>query len=188
VRDPSPTPKLAAALLQEGVGRAYGVQVLLRQEPWHGFFGWIAYTISRSERQDTPGASWRLFDYDQPHVLTLVGSKELGAWTIGARFRYATGLPRTPVAGAFYDAKDDAYQPIFGPQNSVRLPDFWQLDLRVDRSFALGESARILVYLEGLNVTNRSNGEEYIYNVDYTRRGTVTGLPAIAVIGARVDL
>jgi TonB family protein len=188
VRDPSPTPKLAAALLQEGVGRAYGVQMLLRQQPWHGFFGWLAYTMSRSEREDTPGAGFRLFDYDQPQVLTIVGSKELGAWTVGARFRYATGLPRTPVTGAFYDARDDTYQPIFGAQNSVRLPDFWQLDLRVDRSFSLGEDARLLVYVEGLNVTNRANGEEYIYNVDYSKRGTVTGLPAIAVVGVRVEL
>jgi hypothetical protein len=188
VRDPSPTPKLADSLLQEGVGRAYGVQFLLRQQPWHGFFGWVAYTISRSERHDTPSAAWRLFDYDQPHALAIVGSKELGAWTVGARFRYATGLPRTPVTGAFYDATNDTYQPVFGAQNSIRLPNFWQIDLRVDRSFRLGEAARLLVYVEGLNVTNRSNGEEYIYNVDYTKRGTVTGLPAIAVVGARVDL
>jgi hypothetical protein len=188
VRNPAPTPETAQALLQEGVGRAYGVELLLRQQPWHGLFGWVAYTVSRSERQDTPGASWRLFDYDQPHVLTVVASKELDAWTIGTRFRYARGLPRTPVTGAFYDAKDDLFQPIFGPQNSVRLPDFWQLDLRVDRSFLLGDAARVLVYVEGLNVTNHANGEEYIYNVDYTRRGTVAGLPAIAVVGARVDL
>jgi TonB family protein len=187
VRDPSPTPKLTEALLQQGVGRAFGVQVLLRQQPWHGFFGWIAYTVSRSERQDVPGAGWRLFDYDQPHALTIVASKELGAWTVGTRFRVATGLPRTPVAGAFYDAKDDVYQPVFGPQNSVRLPTFWQLDLRVDRSFALGEG-RVLVYVEGLNVTNHGNGEEYVYSVDYTRRGTVIGLPIVAVVGARAEL
>jgi hypothetical protein len=187
VRDPSPTPKVADTLLQEGVGRAYGVQLLLRQGPWHGFFGWIAYTVSRSERQEAPGASWRLSDYDQPLVLTVVASKELQTWTVGLRFRYATGLSRTPVTGAFYDAKDDLYQPIFGPQNSLRLPDFWQLDLRVDKSFLLGESTRLLVYVEGLNVTNRTNGEEYVYNVDYTRRGTIAGLPAIAVVGARID-
>jgi hypothetical protein len=144
--------------------------------------------MSHSERQDTPGATWRLFDYDQPHVLTIVASKELGAWTFGARFRYASGLPRTPVIGAFYDAKDDVYQPLFGPQNSIRLPDFWQLDLRIDRSFVLGESSRILVYLEGLNVTNHTNGEEYIYNVDYSQRSSITGLPTIAVLGARVEL
>jgi TonB family protein len=188
VRDPSPTPKLASSLLQIGVGRAYGMQFLLRQQPWHGFFGWVSYTISRSERHDTPSAAWRLFDYDQPHVLAVVGSKDLGAWTVGARFRYATGLPRTPVTGAFYDATDDVYQPMFGAQNSIRLPPFWQVDLRIDRSFRIGEAARLLVYLEGLNVTNRSNGEEYIYNVNYTKRGTITGLPAIAVLGARVDL
>jgi TonB family protein len=188
VRDPSPTPKLAQALVQGGVGRAYGVQLLVRQQPWHGLFGWVAYTISRSERQDTPGAGWRLFDYDQPHVLTIVASKELAAWTVGLRFRYARGLPRTPVVAAFYDAKDDVYQPVFGMQNGIRLPDFWQLDLRVDRSFLLGNTARLLVYAEGLNVTNRANAEEYVYAADYTRRGTVTGLPVIAVLGARVDL
>jgi hypothetical protein len=188
VRNPSPTPQLAQALLEEGVGRAYGVQMLLRQQPWHGFFGWVAYTISRSERRDTPTSSWRLFDYDQPHSFTVVASKELAAWTVGMRFRFAVGLPRTPVVGAFYDLKDDVYQPVFGAQNSIRLPDFWQLDLRVDRTFHLGESARLLVYIEGLNVTNHANGEEYTYNVDYTRRGTITGLPVIAVLGARVDL
>jgi hypothetical protein len=188
VRNPSPTPLLAQALLQEGVGRAYGVQFLLRQQPWHGLFGWVAYTMSRSLREDTPGAGWRLFDYDQPHVFTVVASKELGAWTVGTRFRAASGLPRTPVLGAFYDAKDDVYQPIFGAQNSIRLPTFWQLDLRVDRSFRIKDRARVLVYVEGLNVTNHANGEEYIYNVDYTKRGVITGLPAIAVVGARVDL
>jgi hypothetical protein len=188
VRSPSPNPQLAQALVQEGVGRAYGLQVLVRQQPWRGWFGWIACTLSRSERMDTPSSGWRLFDYDQPLALTLVASKEIGPWTAGVRFRYARGLPRTPVVGAFYDAKDDVYQPVFGAQNSVRLPDFWQLDLRLDRTFVLGESTKVLVYLEGLNVTNRGNGEEYVYNVDYSRRSTITGLPVVAVLGARVDL
>ena len=188
VRDPSPTPKLAEALLDEGVGRAYGVQLMLRQQPWHGFFGWVAYTISRSERRDTPTSGWRLFDYDQPHVLTAVASWVHGPWTVGARFRYATGFPRTPVTGSFYDAKDDLYDPIFGAQNTIRLPDFWQLDLRVDRSFVVGKASRLLVYVEGLNVTNHANAEEYAYDATYSRRVAITGLPAIAVIGARVEL
>lgn len=188
VRNPAPTPPLAEALLDEGIGRSYGVQFLLRQQPWHGFFGWLAYTISRSERRDTPGGSWRLFDYDQPHVLTVVGSKALGPWTVGARFRFAVGLPRTPVVGAFYDAKDNLYDPIFGSQNSIRLPDFWQIDLRVDRVFPLGEEARLTAYLELLNATDHTNSEEYVYNANYTRRGVVTGLPILPVVGLRADL
>lgn len=188
VRDPSPTPQLASALLQGGEGRAYGLQLVLRQQPWHGFYGWVAVTLSRSERRDGPDAPFRLSDFDQPAVLTIVAAKELQAWTFSARFRYARGLPRTPVQGAFYDVKDDQAQPILGAQNSIRLPDFWQLDLRIDRSFMLGEHAKLLLYLEGLNVTNHANGEEYVYRGDYSRRGTVVGLPLLVMAGARVEL
>ncbi len=188
VRNPSPTPRLAQALLQDGLGRSYGVQFLVRQRPWHGLFGWVSYTISRSERRDAPGLGWRLFDYDQPHLLAVVASQELGAWTFGARLRFATGLPRTPVVGAFFDPKDDAYDPIFGAQNTIRLPAFWQVDARIDRTFVLGRDLRLRVYLEGLNVTGHVNGEEYVYNTNYTQRGAITGLPFVAVVGARVDL
>ncbi len=187
-RDPAATPKLANALLQSGVGRSYGVQIMLRQRPWSGFYGWVAYTISRSERRDTPDSSVRLFDYDEPHILTAVGSKELGRWKFGLRFRYTSGAPRTPVVGAFYDEKDDVFQPIFGAHNSIRLPAFWQIDARVDRSFTLSEATRLVVYLEALNVTNHSNGEEYSYSPDYTRRGVITGLPIVGVAGARLEL
>jgi len=187
-RNPATSPELAAALLPEGVGRAYGLQWLLRQQAWSGFLGWISYTVSRSERRDSPQAGWRLFDYDQPHSLVIVGTQRVREWTAGLRFRYATGLPRTPVVGATYDAKDDVYQPTFGPQNTIRLPDFWQIDVRLDRTFNLGESSRVVLYVEGLNVTNHLNAEELTYSVDYTRRGVITGLPALAVVGARVDL
>jgi hypothetical protein len=188
VRDPSPTPALARVLLDDGIGRAYGVQWLLRQQLWRGFSGWVAYTVSRSERRDAPTAGWRLFDDDQPHTLAVVASQTAGPWTFGARMRFARGLPRTPVTGALFDARDDAYQPVFGAQNSVRLPDFWQLDLRVDRAFELGRGARLVVSLEGLNVTDQSNGEEFVYSADYARRGTVAGLPVLGVAGARVEL
>jgi len=187
-RDPSPTPKLAGALVETGLGRSYGVQIVLRQRPWHGFLGWVAYTISRSERRDTPGSNLRLFDYDEPHVLSVVGSKELGSWKVGMRFRYATGAPRTPVVGAFYDEKDDMFQPIFGVHNGIRLPAFWQLDARVDRSFELSHTTRLLVYVELLNVTDHSNAEEYSYSPDYSRRGVITGLPIVGVLGARLEI
>lgn len=188
VRDPSPTPKLAQALLQNGSGRSYGAQLFLRQRPWHGFSGWIAGTLSRSERRDVPRASYRLFDLDEPALLTVVVTKSLERWSFGARFRFASGAPRTPVLGAFFDLRAAAYEPLFGAHNGERLPDFWQLDARLDRSFSLGTHARLLVYLEALNVTNHANGEEYVYSFDYSKRGLVTSLPALAVLGARLEL
>jgi hypothetical protein len=186
IRSPPATPKLAQALLPDGAGRSYGIQVLVRQELWRGLFGWVSYTISRSERA-TPAGTWRLFDYDQPHILTAVASQRVGPWTFGARLRVASGLPRTPVVGAFYDATGDQHDPLFGPQSSIRLPTFWQVDARVDRRFDIGRAA-VDAYVEALNLTNHTNGEEYVYNIDYTQRGTITGLPFVAVAGVRVDL
>ena len=187
VRDPSPTPRLAHALLATGSGKSYGLELWLRQKPWHGFSGSLAYTISRSERRATPDSVTRLFDYDEPNVLTVVAGQRVSAWSIGARFRYASGAPRTPVIGALFDERDARFEPIFGPQNATRLPDFWQLDLRVDRSFDL-TAARLLLYAELLNVTNHANAEEWAYSSDFSRRAAITGLPFFAVVGARLEL
>ena len=35
----------------------------------HNFFGWISYTLSRSERKDASATDYRLFDGDQTHIL-----------------------------------------------------------------------------------------------------------------------
>ena len=64
---------------------------MVRKELTSRAFGWIAYTLSRSERVDRPGNATRLFDYDQTHVATVVASYEIGAgFEVGARFRYAS--------------------------------------------------------------------------------------------------
>jgi hypothetical protein len=181
-------PLLARALTQSGEGRSYGVQFLVRRELWSGFFGWLSYTISRSERRYEGDASWRLFDLDQPHVLAVVASQEVGRFTFGARLRYASGDPRTPVVGSYYDARADRWAPVFGAQNSIRLPSFWQLDVRADYAVPLGAGRRVLVYADVQNVTNHANAEELVYSSDFSRRGTIRGLPALAVVGGRLEL
>lgn len=188
VRSRLVNPILARALTQNGEGRSYGVQFLLRQELWNGFFGWVSYAISRSERRYEDQEDWRRFDFDQPHVLSIVGFQEIGKWGAGARFRYASGNPRTPVIGSAYDARNDRFDPIFGPQNGIRLPAFWQLDLRIERSFDLGKGVRLLAFADIQNVTNRENAEEIVYSSSFRRRDTIKGLPALAVVGLRLEL
>ena len=56
----------------------------------------------RSERRLYGDVDYRLFDYDQPHVFTAVASYAVAGWSFGARFRFASGAPRTPVVGATY--------------------------------------------------------------------------------------
>jgi hypothetical protein len=80
------------------------------------------------------------------------------------------------------------FQPVLGAPNSIRLPDFSEVDLRVDRHVPLGGDRELTLYVEALNVAGHSNGEEYSYNVDYSKRGTITGLPFLGVLGARLEL
>jgi len=186
-RSDSTTPLLARALVQEGEGRAFGTQILLRHELTGRFFGWVSYTLMRSERRDHPGSDWRLFDYDQTHVATVVGSYDLGAgFELGARFRYATGFPRTPVVGAFDSTRRDLYEPFFGPQNSLRIPAFLQLDARLAKRFQ-GTWGKAEIYLDVQNVTDRDNPEEVVYDYRYSKRAYITGLPTLPVVGGRLE-
>jgi TonB family protein len=186
-RSALPSPPVAQALTQDGAGRSYGGQALLRQELIKGFFGWITYSLIRSERLDHPGQSWRLFDYDQTHVLGVLASYQIGkGWEAGARFRYTTGVPRTSVIGAFFNANTGGYEPVFGAHNDVRIPAFYQVDARLERSWVLRRN-KLNIFLDVQNVTNRKNPEEIIYNRQLTQRFYITGLPALAVLGARLE-
>ncbi len=185
VRSPLPAPLRAQALVSTGEGRSYGVQVLVRQELARGFVGWFSYSLLRSERRSAPDAQWRLSDYDQTHVLTALFSYDLGrGFEVGLRFRYGTGSPRTPVASAWFDARRDRWEPVFGAQNSIRVSDFIQLDARVARRFNIGRTT-LDISLEVQNVTNRANAEEIVYGPTFTRQGSIAGLPLLPVLGAR---
>jgi len=168
-----------------GVGRAYGLELLLRRLPEKRFYGWIAYTLSKSERKDNPDAEYRPFSYDQTHILTLVANYRLPRdWEAGLRFRYVTGNPSTPLMKGPYDSDRDRYLPFSGVPESERMPDFHQLDIRVDKKF-IYKTWILDVYLDVLNVYNRFNTEGYIYNYDYTERAPLTSLPIIPSIGVQ---
>lgn len=169
-----------------GQGRVYGLEVLLRRELSDRFFGWISYTLSRSERKDSPQEGWRLFDFDQTHILTALAQYKItSAWEIGLRWRYVTGNPETPYSGAVYDSNTDTYTPIpDGGTNDARLPSFHQLDVRVDRNWVF-DLWVLTAYLEIQNAYNRSNPEGYTYNYDYTEKKLLSGLPIIPSFGLR---
>jgi hypothetical protein len=186
VRSLSPSPPVGQELGPDGIGRAYGGQLLVRLAPWRGLSGWVAYSAGRSERKDHPTTPWRLFDGDQTHVLTVVAGWEHKHLDLGLRLRYATGFPRTPVVGAYFDARNDRYDPLFGALNGTRIPDFVQLDLRVGYSFVWSR-VMLRLYLDVQNVTWQRNPEEIVYSENYTRRGYITGLPTLGVLGARVQ-
>jgi hypothetical protein len=174
--------RLGQQLVQDGQGRAWGAELLIHFLSPSVFSGWLSYTFSRSERRQSASAAYRLFDDDQTHVLSAVGTASYAGFSLGARLRVASGMPRTPVLGAFFDAALDSYEPVFGPQNSERLPVFCALDLRIAKTFR-AKGLAFTPYLEGLNLTNRKDAEDYVYSSDFSRRDIVQGLPRTIVAG-----
>ncbi len=177
---------------QENVGRGrnYGIETLLKAgggQPNRAgsWLGWISYTYSRAQRRGDPAQSMEYYPYvlDQPHVLTALGSIQLTeGWRFGARVRYVSGNPITPVEDAYFDADTQEYRPTSGEILSQRLPAFFQLDLRVDRRWQRSWGT-LSLFLDVQNVTNRVNPEGVSYNFDYSQRDYTRGLPIFPSIG-----
>jgi hypothetical protein len=175
-----------------GTGRIYGLEVLAKLNPakltrtMRGY-AFVSYTLSRSERNDH-GAGWRLFDYDQTHILTVAGGARLPrGWEVAATFRLVSGNPSTPVTGAIYDANRDYYSPVYGATNSARDPLFHQLDVRVEKTWKL-HAWQLAAYLDVQNVYDHRSQEGLQYSYDYTRSAPVAGLPILPSLGVRGEL
>jgi len=167
-----------------GTGQIYGVETLLKVNIGERFAGWLAYSFQRSLRTDPPD-SQRPFDFDQPNNLTVLGTYQLGrGWSAGARFRYVSGNPSTPVVGSVFDSATGVFVPVYGSTNTDRLAAFWALDLRIDKIWTF-QGWTLTLYLDTQNVTNRGNQEGWTYNFDYTQRTPTTGLPILPILGLK---
>ncbi len=165
-------------------GRVVGVETLLRADLPPRFIGWVAYTFQRSFRTD-PGKKERFFDFDQPHILSALGSYEISSgWSLGVRYRFVSGNPDTPVLGGIFSTNEGAWAAIYGANNSTRLPNFHQVDVRVDKTWTW-DLWKLTVYLDVQNATNRGNVEGWIYRYDFepTQRQPITGLPVLPILG-----
>jgi hypothetical protein len=171
----------------EGIGRVYGGDLLLKVDDGHRLYGWLSYTLLKSERRDHRGEPWRPFQYDQTHILTVIAGYHL-PWEIdvGARFRYVTGNPTTALGPGVLDADQGVTIPIPGLPYAERLPPFVSLDLRIDKRFAF-KTWILSVYVDVSNVTNHGNVEGYTYSYDYTQRAAVSGLPILPSVGLRAS-
>lgn len=187
-RTPGPDGRFVYA--NRGDGYSVGGELLLKYRSDGRFFGWLAYTLSRSVRRDNPEEEEHLFQYDQTHILTLLGSYKLGrGWEVGGRFRLVSGnldtpAPRFPDLAAVYAADAAAYTPLSAQPFSERLPLFHQLDVRVEKNWQF-EDFRLTFFIDVLNAYNHAAYEAFVYNFDYSLRQYQQGLPIIPSVGFR---
>ena len=188
----------------EGIGRVYGLEGILRKAPTGKFFGWVSYTLSRSERNDYPtknqdldvdvvpgspeSGDWYIFDLDQTHILVAVAGYNFPLdFGFSGKIQYVTGNPFTPYAGGVYDIDQDTYFAFpSGNYNSERLPPFYALDLRIDKLFTF-KKWQMELYTDFLNVVKGDNPEVTLYNYDYTESRYIGSLPFIPSIGIQAN-
>ncbi|MEM9492433.1 MAG: hypothetical protein AAGC55_25020, partial [Myxococcota bacterium] len=171
------------AYVNRGVGRSFGGEGLLRVRR-DNFFGWIAYTLSRSDRVDGPMDERRLFDYDQTHNFIVVASYQLGRWQFGGRWQLSTGSPLTPITGSLYLADFNIYIPEYGEVNSDRLDTAHQLDLRIDYKWNFATWA-LSAYVDVTNVYANPRTLGFQYNFDFSERLAIEELPLVPALGVR---
>ncbi len=160
-----------------GRGKAYGAEILLRYNADGRFSGWITYSYTKSKREFLNSAGEYqefLSNHDQPHNLTALGTIELfDVWeglSAGFRLRFGSGNPYSRIIGSIYYADYDTYGRISTKSNNARLPNFFELDLRFDKKWTFNKWF-LSVYIDVLNVTdykNYSESDSISYNFDYS--------------------
>ena len=139
LRDPTLTnhdPRSADFLVSRNA-RSYGLELLIRRPQTERLYGWISYTLSKSERALGGGVAGPS-DWDQRHILNAVLGYRIGSYTLGSRVHINTGRPVL-----VRNDEDERFQ---------RVPTFYQLDLRVERRMTF-DAFTLDVYLEIVNTT-----------------------------------
>jgi hypothetical protein len=126
-------------------GTATGLEVYVRRSLSRRLGGYLAYTLSRSDRRVTRAGGRRsvfLSNFDRTHVLSAALAYDLGrSWRAGGRVVFYTGIPAIDPGGATL---------------ARRTEPFHRIDVRLERSWRLGERGKVSLVIEALNATLRT--------------------------------
>jgi hypothetical protein len=176
-----------------GRQRTYGVEMSMRYDA-DAFRVMGNYTWSRSKRTYDPalGGGWQPYGLDQPLRLNLVVATTAYRWNVGARLTAVSGNPANLVPeGTLLGDTGEEPRTVL-----TRLPTFWQLDLRVDRSWK-HPWGNFTLFFDIQNITNHRNVEVRESRVDFAdpmnassplvyRYRDTLGLPIVPYIGVEL--
>ena len=154
-------------LISDGKGRAYGIEALFTANDIKKFNIYAVFTYFVSEFTDIKGkyisSSW-----DNRFILNLTASRKFKYdWLVSARWRLIGGSPYTPIdeyvssQRQIWDVRNQPYLD-YTKFNTLRLGNYHQLDIRVDKEFAW-KNFDITLYLDIQNVYNYKAESEPIY-------------------------
>lgn len=139
-------------------GRSYGLELMLQQKLYAGFYGVASYTYVRSEFQNGDN-SYAPSSWDNRHLVSITGGKRFEKnWELGIRWLFTGGSPYTP-----YDIQETVRRenwdvrpygiPDYSRLNTSRISAFHQLDIRIDKKYYFRKWS-LNVYLDVQNLYN----------------------------------
>lgn len=145
-------------VVSNGTGEAYGMEFLVQRRSRRGLYGIASYTLCWSRFADPKGklisSAW-----DSRHTLVLTsGIKLKKNWEIGAKWRFITGRPFTPYDTSRslkkynWDVVGQAL-PDYSRLNTLRVGDFNQFDIRIDKVWYFRRSS-LNLYIDIQNFLN----------------------------------
>ena len=192
--------------LMSGVGRSYGLDLLIRRDVGRTT-GWLSVSLLNAARTfpDTgsglqPAPEIRFSPpFDRRLDIDIVARRNLpGDIETGLRWNFGTGLPYTRPLGVFsiYRTRmidllvDPTYAraTVLGLRNAQRYPVRHRLDVTFRRTWDRGWG-RITPYLNVINLYNRKNVLFYSFNYrpEIPVRNGVSMLPILPTIGVEVS-
>jgi hypothetical protein len=133
-------------------GTSRGIELLVTRQSPSQLEGWATYAYGHTRQTDAERGETFSADFDRRHTFSALARYWVSpVASIGATFRAGSNLP---IAGYFTGTDNRLL--VGSARNQVRLPPYARLDLRGDRRFHYGSSS-FTVFVEGLNVLNRTN-------------------------------
>jgi hypothetical protein len=170
-----------------GRQRTYGLETSLRyDQPKYRLLANFAWSRSKRKYEPALGNSWVPYGLDQPLRLNLLAATTAFRWNFGTRITVVSGnpinvIPAGTPADFDYDEED---------KHKVlqRLPTFWQVDLRIDRTWD-NSWGHTTLFFDIQNITNHRNIEyrdSYVDDTNVYYYEDVRGLPIIPYIGVEL--
>jgi outer membrane receptor for ferrienterochelin and colicin len=133
-------------------GHARGVEFTVQRRSANKLTGWVSYAFSRTKLTDSQTGLTFVSDTDQRHTLNVYGSYRFTeTWNLSSAWRYGSG---EPVPG-FYRKVGQGFF-LSNERNTVRLPVYSRLDLRINKAF-LFKKWKLTFNGELINALNRDN-------------------------------
>lgn len=169
-------------MVSSGTGEARGIEFFAERAAaggrWHGQ---VNLSVSRVVHAGLDGVA-RPGSFDYPAIANGTGTYRLSSrWDLSARLAYLAGRPYTAFD---LDASRRQARAVndLTRVNAARLPDYFRLDLRVDRRFSVNHRP-VSVFAGVQNVTNRRNVAGYSWDRRGNAPTTLEQLGIFPIVG-----